>query len=562
MPIKEEIRELLKQLDGRRTAAELESETLEFKRWEPNLRNLHKLLREEAVCLANARGGTIVLGVNDKGRTRKTAIAGVGEYDIPSLRRAIYDGTDPHILADIEELVEPEGTLLLVHIPRGLPPHTTTDGVTRIRVGSECKPLTGRMLAQLLASGGQRDFTAETVEGTSLDDLDPVAMSDLRQTISEQAENKRLANLNAKELTAALGLTTNGFLTIAAILLLGKTEVIRRLIPQHEVTFLRYISPTRYDQRQDMQGCLLSVLKEMERLISVNNRITTVQEQGFRQLELPDLSWEVSREAVLNAMTHRDYFIRQSIQVALRRDRLEIISPGGFVGGVTPDNILRHAPVHRNELLARVFQTIGLVNRVGLGVGRIYEGLLQLGKDLPHYSADESHVQLTIPLESHAEFALFVREEKQKGRDLVLDNLILLRKLVHVSSLDRWTAAAAIQLNEEEAAKRLALLREAGYLVVRGRGRSATYDLKRDLADRLRGRGRVDAEMQLNREATKLRILSLLQERGRLTNSEIRRFSALDRIQVYRLVKELETEGKVCFRERGRAAFIELADNK
>jgi len=562
MPTKEEIRSLFKQLDGGRTAAELESETLEFKRWEPNLKHLHKLLREEAVCLANARGGTIVLGIHDKGRTRKTTIQGVGEYDIPSLRRAIYDGTDPHILADIEELAEPEGNLLLVHIPKGLPPHTTTDGVTRIRVGSECKPLTGRMLAQLLASGGQRDFTAETIEGTSLDDMDPGAMTELRQTIGEQAENKRLANLNANELAAALGFTKDSCLTIAAILLLGKAEVIRRIIPQHEVTFVRYISPTRYDQRLDMRDSLLSILNGVEKLISVNNRIRTVQEQGFRQLELPDLSWEVSREAVLNAMTHRDYFVRQNIQVALRRDRLDIISPGGFVGGVTPDNILRHAPVHRNELLARVFQTIGLVNRVGLGVDRIYEGLLHLGKDLPGYSADESHVQLTIPLESHAEFALFIREERQKGRDLVLDDLILLRKLVHFSSLDRWSAASALQLNEEEAAQRLALLREAGYLVVRGRGRSATYDLKRELADRLRGRSRVDAEMQLDKVATKLRILTLLQERGRLTNSEIRRFSALDRIQVYRLVKELESEGKIRFRGRGRAAFIELAYNK
>lgn len=561
MPTKEEIRTLLKQLDGRR-ADELESETLEFKRWEPNLKQLHRLLREEAVCLANARGGTIILGIHDKGRSRKAAIQGVGEYDIPGLRRAIYDGTDPHILADIEELIEPEGTLLLIHIPKGLPPHTTTDGVSRIRVGSECKPLTGRMLAQLLASGGQRDFTAETVGKTNLDDLDPMAMTELRLIIGQQSENKRLANLNAEELTAALGLATDAGLTLAGVLLLGKAEVISRVIPQHEVTFLRYISPTRYDQRSDMRGCLLSVLKEMENLISVNNRMRTVQEKGFRQLELPDLSWEVSREAVLNAMTHRDYFIRQSIQVSLYRDRLVITNPGGFIGGVKPENILRHPPVHRNELLARVFQTIGLVNRVGLGVDRIYEGLLQLGKDLPHYSADESHVQLTIPLESHEEFALFVMEERRKGRELVLDDLILLRRLVQVSSLDRWEAASALQLNEDGAAKRLALLREAGYLVVRGRGRSATYDLKRDLADRWRGRGRVNAEMQLDKEATKLRILSLLQERGRLTNSEIRRFSSLDRIQVYRLVKELEAEGKIRFRERGRAAFIELVDNK
>jgi len=561
MPNKEKIRAILKQLDGK-CADELENETLEFKRWESNLKQLHKILREEAVCLGNACGGTIVLGVDNKTRTRKEAIQGVGVFDIASLRRAIYDGTDPHILVDIEDMVEPEGTLLLVHIPKGLPPHTTTDGVAKIRVGTECKPLTGRMLAQLLASGGQRDFTAEIIPETNIDDLDPEAISALRRIIGQDAENKRLANLSAKELTAALSLSVDGNLTIAAVLLLGRAELIHRVIPQHEVTFIRYTGPTRYDQRKDMRGSILSVLKDMEERISVNNRIKTVQENGFRQLELPDLSWEVSREAVLNALTHRDYFVRQGIQVALRCDRLEIISPGGFVGGVLPENILRHPPVHRNELLARVFQTIGMVNRVGLGVDRIYEGLLQLGKDTPHYSADESHVQLTIHLESHTEFALFVLEERRKGYELVLDDLILLRRLVHVSSLDRWSAASALQLSEDEAAERLVKLREAGYVVVRGRGRSAAYDLKRDLADRLRGRGRVDAEMMLDREAIKLRILSLLRERNKLTNSEIRRFSSLDRVQVYRLVKELEAEDKIRFQGRGRAAFIELAGNK
>ena len=561
MPTKDEIRALLAQLEGK-AAQELENEMLEFKSWETNIKQLHKLLREEAVCLANARGGTIVLGVDDKARTRKEAIQGAGQYDVPSLRRAIYDGTDPHILVDIEELVEPEGTLLLIHVPKGLPPHTTTDGVTRIRVGSECKPLTGRMLAQLLASGGQRDITSEVIPNTSLDDLDPEDISELRRIIEHDAKNKRLASLPTKDLLASLQLIRGKDPVFACILLLGKEDVIRRTIPQHEVTLVRYIGPTHYDQRKDLHGSLLSVLKDTEAFISINNRIKTVQENGFRQLELPDLSWEVSREAVLNAMTHRDYFVRQNIQISLRRDRLEVISPGGFIGGVTPENILRHPPVHRNELLARVFQTIGLVNRIGLGVDRIYEGLLELGKDLPRYSADESHVQLTIPLQSHGEFALFVLEERRKGRELILDDLILLRQLVHVSSLDRWSAASALQLSEKEVAELLMKLREAGYLVVRGRGRSATYDLNRDLADRLRGRGRVDAEMFLDREGVKLRILNLLRERRRLTNSDIRRFSAMNRIQVYRLEKELEIEGKIRFQGRGRGAFIELADNK
>ena len=555
MRTKEEIRSLLKRLDGEPADA-LEAEDLEFKPWETDVKSLHRTLREMVVCFANARGGIIVLGVKDGVRTRLDAIQGVEHYDISGLRRAVYDGTDPHILVEIEQLKEPEGTLLLVHVPKGMPPHTTTDGVAKIRIGKECKPLTGRTFAQLLASGGQRDPTAEVIPGTSEKDLDSVEIVQLRKTIEFEARNMELARQGDHAILDSLGLIQNEEVTLAGFLLLGKPDAIRHHVPQHEVTFLRFRQATHYDQRKDFRGPLLSVLREMEQLISVNNRIRTIQKKGFIQLELPDLSWEVTREAVLNAVTHRDYFLRQGIQVKLYEDRLEVVSPGGFMGDISPENILRHPPIHRNELLARVFQTIGLVNRVGLGVDRIYKELLRLGKNMPKFTADESHVQLVIPLISHEEFVLFITEEERKGRRFDLDELILMRSFVRTTSLDRWSAAAALQLSEEEAAERLVRMREAGYVIVRGRGRGASYELRRDLSVRLRGRASTDAELLLDKEAVKLRILTLLRERGRLTNAEIRRFSGFGRVQVYRLVKDLEAEGKIRFAGKGRAAHI------
>jgi len=560
MPTKEEIKAEIKHLDGHAADA-LESDVLEFKAWDEDVRSLHRMLREHVVCFANARGGTIVLGVRDHARTRKEAIRGVGRHDISLLRRSIYDGTEPHILVDIEELVEPEGTLLLVHVPKGMPPHTTSDGVARIRIGKDCKPLTGRTFAQLMASGGQQDPTAAFIPGVTVEDLDPTEIEKLRTVIRREAQNEELARMSADALIAAIGLTSDEGITLAGLLLVGKEAVLRRKVPQHEVIFLRYRSATRYDQRRDLRGPLLSLLSELEQLVFVNNRIVTVQEKSFGQLEFPDLSWEVAREAVLNAVTHRDYFLRQGVQVSLYRDRLEIDNPGGFVGGITPKNVLRHPPVHRNELLARAFQTVGLVNRVGLGVDRIFENLLRLGKDVPTYSADEAHVRLTIPLRTDERFALFVAQEERGKEAFELDDLLILRRLTHTSALDRWSAADAVQLPEEEAAARLAHLREAGYLVVRGRGRSATYDLRRDLAGRLRGRHAVNADLPLAEEAVRLRILALLKERGKLTNAEIRRFSGFSRTQVYRLVKVLEEEGKVQFTGSGRGAHLTPGTN-
>ena len=219
------------------------------------------------------------------------------------------------------------------------------------------------------------------------------------------------------------------------------------------------------------------VLDEVQRLLDANLRVSTADISGFQQVELPDISWGVAREAVMNALVHGDCFLHQSIHLTLHDGRAEITSLGGFTGGATARNVLRRPPVRRNPLLADVLQAIGLVNRVGLGVDRIYEELLLLGKDLPRYDADESHVRLVLPTRTHAHFVRFVHEVRRGGGVLGLDDLILLRGLTRRGSLDRWTAAELRQLPEGEAAARLVSLRERGYLAAQGRGRGTLYRL-------------------------------------------------------------------------------------
>ena len=154
-------------------------------------------------------------------------------------------------------------------------------------------------------------------------------------------------------------------------------------------------------------------------------------------MELPDISWQVARQAVLSALVHRDYFPHQSIHLTLHDGRAEITNSGGFTGGVTARNVLCHPPVRRNPLLADALQAIGLVDHAGLGVDRIYEEMLLLGKDLPRYDADESHVRLVLPTRSHAPFVRFVHEVRRGGGELGLDDLILLRRPTRRGSLER-----------------------------------------------------------------------------------------------------------------------------
>jgi ATP-dependent DNA helicase RecG len=551
-----EARALLARLDEE-SADALESETVEFKPWDPHpdARASHlRELREAVVCLANARGGTIILGVAERKRTRRDAIHGVGTLDVTDLRRRIYDGTEPRILVDIEELVEPEGRLLVIHVPRGIPPHTTSDGVGKIRIGKECKPLTGSELARLLFAGGQRDLTAQVLPGARLEDLDPEQIKALQQTVAVEAGNEELVKLGPVDLLRGLDLVRDEEVTMAALLLLGRSAALARWASQHEVLFLRYRTATRYDVRHDLRGPLLAVLDALQRILGAHLRLTTVGADGFTEVTVPGLTWWAAREAVLNALVHRDYFLSQSVQIELHTDRLEVTSPGGFLGGVGPENILRHPPVRRNPLLAGVLQTVGLVNRAGVGVDRIYEDLLRLGKAMPRYSGDESHVRLILPMATHAAFAQFVAGETRRGRTLELDDLIVLRGVTDRGWLDRWSAAQCLQLPEEGAADRLASLRERGYLIAQGRGRATAYRLARALSDRLRAPGETDRDVPLDDEAVRLRVQTVLAERGRLTNADVRRISGSSRTEALRLMRALADEGLVRFAGRGRGA--------
>jgi len=551
-----DVKALLDELDGRPADA-LESETVEFKSWnlapaarDPELRSL----RETVVCLANQQGGLIVLGVADAKRTRREAIRGVGDVDILDLRRAIYDGTDPHVLVEIEEMNVPEGRVLAIRVPRGLPPHTTTEGIGKVRIGKDCKPLTGSQLTQLLARGGRRDLSAEIVPEIGVADLDLRQIDDLRRHLERSAGKSDLARLRTPELLENLELVSRHGVTLAAVLLLGSKDLLRRFVPQHEIIFAHFSTQTHYDARHDLRGPLLATLDRLEDLLQVHLQVTSAAASGFVQMELPDLTWTVAREAVLNAVVHRDYFFTESVHVELHPGRFEVTSPGGFIGGVRSDNVLRHPPVRRNVLLAETLQTLGLVERAGLGVDRIYLELLRMGKGMPRYHSDEAHVRLVVPTRTNAEFAGFVAAEAREGRDLELDDLILLRAAVDQGSLDRWSASGFLQLDEEEAAPRLSSLRKRGFLMAQGRGRGTSYRLARRLSDRLRGPAATNREMPLEDEAVRLRVQHVLRERGRLSNEEIRQLSGYDRRRVLALMRAFREEGLAELRGRGRGA--------
>ena len=554
--------ELLRRLDGE-SADALESQTVEFKSWNQGsatLRSQLREVRETVVAFANSSGGVLILGVGDHEQTRAAAIHGVGDLDRDELVRSVYTGTDPPILVDAAEFQEPEGRVVAVRVPRGVPPHTTTDGVGKIRVGKENRPLTGPRLTQLVSAQGLRDPTAETLPDARLGDLDPREIDRLREAIRANRHRPELAALDDQSLLEALGLTAEEEVTLAAVLLVGTRSALARFAARHEVILLRRRDSISYDLREDMRRPLLALLEQTQQLLNANARLTTVQPPGFQQLEIPDINWSVVREALLNALAHRDYFLNQSIHLDLYPDRIELASPGGFIGGVTPQNVLRHQPVRRNPLLAEALQQVGLINRAGIGVDQIFEQQLVDGKDMPSYDADESHVRMQLPITVDPDFAQFVFDARRAGAQLDLDDLIVLRGVAMRGALDRWSAAELLQLNEQRAAQRLVLLREGGFLLPEGRGRATVYRFA-DPYTHLARMGGADDLASAADESVRRMILTMLREHRYLANADLRQLTGLSRGQVYQLMRQLREEGLVETHGWGRGARYVLADH-
>ena len=191
-----------------------------------------------------------------------------------------------------------------------------------------------------------------------------------------------MLSLTDEELDGALGLVVNvdgvHHPTLAGLLMIGREEALRQYVPSHEVAF-QVLEGTEVRMNEFFRKPLLQVFEEIERLFAA--RITEKElDFGLFRVPVPNFDKRAFREAFVNALVHRDYARLGAIHVQIDDNGLSISNPGGFVEGVTLDNLLVTKPHPRNPLLADMSKRFGLSERTGRGIDRIYEGLLRYGR--------------------------------------------------------------------------------------------------------------------------------------------------------------------------------------
>jgi len=246
-------------------------------------------------------------------------------------------------------------------------------------------------------------------------------------------------------------------------------------------------------------------------------------------------------------------------------DRLEISNNGGFIAGITPENILHHPPAARNLLMVEALTRLRLVNRSNLGISRMFSALLMEGKEAPIIREAGDSVTVTFfNRELNPAFRLFVAEESGKGRILNVDELILLQYLLRHPEVDTAKASWLCQQDELITRECLSAMEQSGYVEHGGAGRGAFWNIHPNLYDKLSGGQIADRHSRIDWEAAKTRILSILKEHKRrgkagLSSQEIRQITRFSRSRAHRLMTELRMENpQINPPRKGRYARYEL----
>ncbi|NJN20724.1 MAG: ATPase [Leptolyngbya sp. RL_3_1] len=424
----------------------------------------------------------------------------------------------------------------------------------------QCVPFYPHEFISRQSSLGLLDHSANPVVGATLDDFDPLERQRLRQLIERFSGDANLIGLTDDELDGALGLvrTVDGqrVPTIAGLLLIGKESALRDHLPTHEINF-QVLDGTDVRVNDAYRTPLLKTFERIMEQFEV--RIEEEEMQwGLFRVAIPTYDRRAFREALVNAIVHRDYSVLGQVYVRLQGDTLSISNPGGFVEGVTLDNLLVVEPKPRNPALADAIKRVGLAERTGRGVDLIFQGLLRYGRPEPDYSGSDATTVKVVLSSTEADLPfikMIIEEENRTQSPISLDALIVLSRLRNTRRIDIATVTQAIQKPEAQARAILERLVEIGLIEPHGIKKGRTYTLSagtyRDLGQsagyvRLAGFDSIQQEQM---------VLQYVQNNDKITRKEVMELCRLSPDQASHLLHRLAAEGKLNLHGKNKGAY-------
>ena len=493
-------------------AADLETQWLDFKeeagtrargqrsQIDPHSEPVARALAMEVTCFANSeRGGVLVVGVNDD-TTGPAAFVGA-HLDTVWLRKRIHELTVPRFSVDvIEELVVSGKCIYLIDVPPALEEiRVAGDLRLRVRVGGDCVELSGDMARKLLESRRRYDWSAEP--------------SGFRYSQVEQAALKVAAEFYRTEhgrtpssmlsLIQQLGLTTdatdNPELNNAGALLLCEFD------PGHmqiDAMATRVEGVASYE-RVSRPAPLITAFNDVDQMLLRAFKPDHIF-VGLQRREIRAVPKRTFREALVNALMHRDYRLGNGrvdvLVLGSPPTALKVRSSGGFPPGVLVDRLLTTPSRPRNPRLAQALHTLGLAEHEGIGIDTMYLEMLRDGHREPSIVEDGGDVICFLQggdsdRSVRAFFDELAASNESIGEDVRA--YIAVTLLLRSTPLRPEVLAVAAQCSHAEALETLVLLENAG-VVERLVNRSQSFRLTKESRDHLRSRTSYDSRSTLD----------------------------------------------------------------
>lgn len=543
-----------------------ETLTVEFKSDQKKLSD--RDLIEAITCLANTDGGELWLGVEDDG----TATGLHPEHrHLNGLGGLVAARTSPSLTVQVETLTIENIEVARIQVPQAKGEVATTNGVylrRRLKPDGtpECVPMMPHDRTSRASTFGLVDVSAQPVAGSTRQDFDPLERERLRQCIQTYGGDRILLELDDADLDGALGLTArqpdgSRIPTLTGLLLIGRETALRDLVPTHEFAF-QVMAQQAVHFNEFRRFPLLKALDWLETNFRPYNPEEELQVGLFR-VPVPKVDMSAFREAIANALIHRDYHERAAVHVRLEDESLVISNPGGLVDGVTLANLLTTEPRPRNPRLADAMKRIGLVERSGRGIDSIYRGLLRFGRPAPNYSQTDSKtvfLRLSTDAADLEFLKLVVAEENRQGKSLPIDSLIALAALHETKRLSAKELATYIQRDILQARKTLEFLNEIGLVQAHGITRSRTYTLAPTVYQAAGQKAEYTRQIGFSNLQNEQFVLNYAAQHGQIKRSDVMDLCRLTKDQASKLLQKLKQQGRLNQHGMRRATFYTKVD--
>ena len=352
-----------------------ESDTIEFKE------AFGKKAIETADAFANTKGGFILIGISDKGKINGVQIA---KETLKVWANEISQNTEPRIIPEIERSEIDGKNIVVIKIKEFPIKPVSINGRCYKRVENSNRMMTPQEIAEVHLYSMGTSWDASPATDKTVEDID---LKKVERYIGEaNATGRRKIDETPQEVLEKLELVKDRKATWAAVLLFGKEP--QKPLLQAAAHCGRFrMDKTQIIDDLMIETDLISQVDEVMKFITRNISVRYEFEGKPKRKEVWDYPLGALREAVINAIVHRDYAAPSNVQVEIYDDRIEVWNPGRLLPGITIEDLYKkeHRSVIRNRQIAQVFYDIGYIEKYGSGTIKIIELCKQHGIPLPDF---------------------------------------------------------------------------------------------------------------------------------------------------------------------------------